>query len=303
MRSNLKLIKGSVTLETAEGKGTTFVMKVPLTLATDNGLIVEVGGQVFAIPIGSVDCVKQVETTDIVSIEADRAIVWNNRPISLRALAEVIGLEQTHAPSGLFQVAIVSVGWRAVAFMVDRIVGEQEIVVKPLTTPLRSVRNIVGAAPDGGGGIMIVLDPRDLIDSALAAVATTNLSRSPEETPPPHILVVDDSVTTRSIEKSILGHNGYRVSVAVDGREGWDFLQTQTVDLVISDIEMPVMDGLEFTRRIKESERLRHVPVIIVSSLASEADRQRGADVGADAYLVKSQFETASLLDLVSQFT
>ena len=150
---------------------------------------------------------------------------------------------------------------------------------------------------------MIVLDPRDLIDSALAAVAATDLGRSPEETPPPHILVVDDSVTTRSIEKSILEHNGYRVSVAVDGREGWDFLQTQTVDLVISDIEMPVMDGLEFTRRIKESERLRHVPVIIVSSLASEADRQRGADVGADAYLVKSQFETASLLDLVSQFT
>ena len=117
----------------------------------------------------------------------------------------------------------------------------------------------------------------------------------------PHILVVDDSITTRTLEKSILENMGYTVTVAVNGKKGWDALQEQTFDLVVADVEMPLMNGFELTEKIKQSEKFGHIPVIIVTSLAKDSDRRRGIDAGANAYIVKGQFETKALLDVIEQ--
>lgn len=149
----------------------------------------------------------------------------------------------------------------------------------------------------------MVLNPSDLVDSAsrssLSHLRAGQIEVKDKKVP--HILVVDDSITTRTLEKSILEHAGYHVSIEVNGKRAWDLLQEKAFDLVVTDVEMPIMTGLELAGRIKQTERLKGMPVIIVTSLAKEEDRQRGIEVGADAYIVKGLFETKVLLDVVEQ--
>jgi len=154
----------------------------------------------------------------------------------------------------------------------------------------------------GSGEVVMVLDPGDLLLSALEMRrGETIVSTAAAAERPPRLLVVDDSITTRTLERSILEHNGYEVRVAVHGKEAWDLVQSEAFDLVVTDIEMPLMDGFALAERIKQDPDLRSIPVIIVSSLAKDEHRRRGVEVGADAYIVKSQFETQILLDTVRQ--
>ncbi len=303
--SNLRSLKGSVNIDTEEGRGTTFTLRLPLTLATDHGLLVKAGGAVYAIPTTSVDRVLEITPAEITEVEASQVLLLNGRAIPLRDLAAVLQVESNEpfSPEQL-SVVVVSKGWDAVAFVVEDVVGEREVVIKPFRYPLLSVRNVTGGTLTGNGEVIMVLNPSDLVDSALRAGTSASLGRigKDEETAQvPAILVVDDSITTRTLERSILMNVGYDVTVAVDGRQAWDILQTRAFDLVVSDVEMPNMNGFELTDKIRNSERLRSTPVIIVTSLASEADRKRGIEVGADAYIVKGQFETKVLLDVVKQ--
>ncbi|NNG14530.1 MAG: response regulator, partial [Gammaproteobacteria bacterium] len=188
---------------------------------------------------------------------------------------------------------------------VDEILGEREIVIKSLRPPLISVRNVTGGTLTGSGDIIMVLNPSNLVDSALkpgamARVLSTSNGED-ENVHVPHILVVDDSITTRTLEKNIFEAAGYQVTTAVDGVNGWELLQEQDFDLIVTDIEMPNMNGFELTERIKQNEQFQETPVIIVTSLASDTDQQRGIEVGANAYIVKGEFETRALLDVVRQ--
>ncbi len=303
--ANLRKLKGSVQVETDEGKGTRFILRLPITLATDHGVLVRSGGSVFAIPTSAVDRIMDIRPEQILEVEASHAILYNGRTIPLRDMATTLQLEaRERINQKMLPVVVIAKGWDSVAFLVDEIIGEREIVVKPFRPPLLAVRNVTGGTLTGSGEVIMVLNPSDLVDSAMHG----NLAhmRSPGDEADiekvPQVLVVDDSITTRTLEKSILEHAGYKVTVAVDGKQAWDILQMEhDFSLVISDVEMPLMNGFELTELIKQSELLKHLPVIIVTSLAKEADRRRGIEVGADAYIVKGQFETKILLDVVKQ--
>lgn len=304
VKANIQALKGGVHVESEPGKGTRFVLDLPLTLATDQGLVVRVGEERFAISSAAVVQVMEVAADATVSVEASEAVLFQGRPYPLVELAAVLERPGRGASARDRKLAVVLVahGWNAVAFLVDDIVGDREMVVKRLQKPLLAVRNVSGATVTGSGEIMMVLNAADLVNSALARAG-----RAPawlggeEEGAAPSILVVDDSITTRTLERRVLEKHGYRVSVASHGSQAWELLQSTPVDLVITDVQMPLMDGFELTGRIRQSERLRRLPVILVTSLGSEQDKQRGIQVGADAYIVKAQFDTRALLDLVRQ--
>ncbi len=302
VHANLRQLKGSVSLATEPGRGTSFTLSLPLTLATDRGLLLKCGGAVYAVPIAAVERVMEIRHHDLVEVEAGQAVHLGERAVPLRELAEILGVQRREPPPQL-PVVVLSKGWEAVAFLVDEIVGEREIVVKRFTPPLVAVRNVTGGTLTGGGEVIMVLNPMDLVDSALRPGVSARVvsGRGTVEQIQPRILVADDSITTRTLEKNILEGAGYRVEVTVDGDQAWELLQQQAFDLVVTDIEMPGLNGFDLTQRIKESERLRDTPVVVVTSLAREEDRQRGIEVGADAYIMKGQFETRALLEVVGQ--
>lgn len=301
--ANLRKLKGAVQLETSEGRGTRFILRLPITLATDHGVLVRAGGAVFAIPTSAVDRIMEIRPDQIIEVEASHAIMHRGRSIPVRDLAATLELAaHERVNNKILPVMVVSKGWDSVAFLVDEVIGEREIVVKPFRPPLHSVKNITGGTLTGSGEVIMVLNPADLVDSGLrGTLARLPVEKGIEAATMPRVLVVDDSITTRTLEKSILEHAGYKVSVAVDGKQAWQLLQEQEFDLVVTDVEMPQMNGFELTAQIKQSERFKRLPVIIVTSLANESDRQRGIEVGAEAYIVKGQFETRILLDVVEQ--
>lgn len=301
--ANLRKLRGSVQVQSEPGKGTTFRLRLPLTLATDHGLLVRASGDVCAIPTSSVDRIIDISPEEIVEVEASQAILLNGRAIPLRDLATVLEMpNQRTLIQDKLHIVVLSKGWNAVAFLVDEVLGEREMVIKPLKPPLVSVRNVTGGTLTGNGEVIMVLDPASLVDSALRARSDwLKAKQTPEEIKVSRILVVDDSITTRTLEKNILENMGYAVTVAVDGKKGWEALQQQAFDLVVTDVEMPLMDGFELTEKIKQSEQFMHIPVVVVTSLAKDTDRRRGIEAGADAYIVKGQFETKALLDVIEQ--
>ncbi len=302
--SNVRALKGSVHVDAEPGRGTTFTLRLPLTLATDHGLLVCVGDVTAVIPITAVDRVMEISPHEIIEVEASHALRHNGRAVPLRELAAVLQLELPAKSRGrTLPVVVVSKGWDTVALLVDEILGEREIVIKPFSPPLVAVPNITGGALTGSGEVIMVLNPSDLVESALrgSRVRISAAEQLNHPTAPPHILVVDDSITTRTLEKSILEHAGYQVSTAVNGQQAWESLQAGDFDLVVADVEMPVMNGFELTTSIKQDDRYQRLPVIIVTSLARDSDRQRGVAAGADAYIVKGEFETSTLLDVVAQ--
>ncbi|MBF8276637.1 MAG: hybrid sensor histidine kinase/response regulator [Candidatus Brocadiaceae bacterium] len=305
VRTNLQKIKGSVRIETVEGKGSKFILRFPLTLSTEHGLLVRAGGQIFTIQTASIERAVEIGRDDVVEVEASHTLLFHGQPIPFRYLAETLEMDIIEPdPKEKWPVVIISKGRRVVAFLVEEILGDREIVIKQLQPPLYSVRNVAGATMTGSGTIVLALNAGDLVDSALRPGKRSRLltkDAAVAEQMPPEILVVDDSITSRTLIRSVLENNGYVVTTAVNGKEALQILQTKAFGLVVTDVQMPVMDGFELTKHIKEQEKIKETPVIIVSSLANEADKKRGVDVGADAYIVKGQFESKTLLSVVKQ--
>jgi two-component system chemotaxis sensor kinase CheA len=306
--TGVRNLKGNIKVDTSAGKGTAFVLSLPLTLSSDHGLMVRVSGNIYAIPIASIERVMEIrKQDDLVNIGGNQAILIGGKAIPVRDLAAVleIGRFQLAAVEKL-SLVVISRGWQRVALLVEEIVGEREIVIKRLKSPLKSVRNVMGAAFMGSSEVIVVLNPNDVVVSALrpsdmARLSLQNQTEAVENSAVPEILVVDDSITIRTFEKTLLETCGYRVAVAIDGQSAWELIQKQRFDLVVTDIEMPFMNGFELTERIKRHEKFKKMPVVIVTSLNSEAEKQRGVEVGASAYIVKNQFESRVLLDVVQQ--
>ena len=301
VQANIQALKGNVQVESTPGSGTRFVLDLPLTLSTERGLVVRVAGEEFAIPSTAVERVAELDPKELTTVEASDAVLHEGRPVPLRDLATI--LERPASDLSRWQtlpVVILSQGWNTVAVVVEAILRDREIVVKNLQPPLVAVRNVSGATLTGSGEVMMVLNPADVVRSGLGGTAKSlGALGGDEEGEAPHILVVDDSITTRMLERNVLEKQGYRVTVATHGRQAWELLQTNAIDLVITDIQMPLMDGFELTETVKQSDEHHDTPVIIVSSLGQDSDKKRGIEVGADAYVVKSQFESQGLLDLV----
>lgn len=305
VKTNIEDLKGSVYITTELGKKTTFSLRVPLTLASERGLTIRTGGQLFVLPTNYIDRVLTLSVKDIVEVESCQAILINGHPIYLLPLADILNLNKFE-PLDKNQVSIIIIkkAGLCVALAVDEIIGEREIVIKPLQPPLYKVSYVTGGTLAGNGDVVIVLNAEDIVNTAFHIVNSTRIvteSIEPEKLIKPHILVVDDSITTRTLEKSILEGKNYQVTVAVDGKEAWEILQKQKFALLITDVSMPNMDGFSLTEHVRKSEKLRDLPVIIVTSLGSEEEKMRGLKAGANHYIVKSEFESGTLLSVVEQ--
>jgi two-component system chemotaxis sensor kinase CheA len=243
------------------------------------------------------DNVDRVVAADTVTHGGALKIRHADELLPCAPLAELLGLESGDHSA----CAILNAGTERAGVLVDDIVGDREVLVKDFEPPLVRVRNIAAAGLLGAGELVLVLRPADLVAGAAArrVVRTPDPTAPDEPEGPPWVLVVDDAVTTRTMERGLLELAGYQVKVAVDGVDAWTTLKTERFDLVVSDVDMPRMNGFELTQRIRADETLQDLPVVLVSALEAREDQERGIEVGANAYVVKSSFEQSNLLEII----
>jgi two-component system, chemotaxis family, sensor kinase CheA len=295
---------GSISIESHPGAGTTFRIVLPLSLATFRGVLVRVGKRDFVIPSAGVERVARVADQDIRTVENRETIVLDGQVVSLAGLCEVLEMPRPPVSTaiGHTPVIVLNQGEARIAFRVDEIIGEQEILVKTLGPQLARVRNVAGASMLGSGQVVPVLNVADLLKSAVRQVTTPRAlvaAEQPASGTKRSILIAEDSITSRSLLKSILESAGYAVTTAVDGMDAFTTLKTAAFDLLVSDVEMPRMDGFDLTARVRADRQLAELPVVLVTALESREHRERGIDVGANAYLVKSSFDQSNLLEIV----
>ncbi len=324
VRNNIEDLHGRIDVDWRPGEGTIFTLVLPLALTGTRGLLVRSAGQLFAIPINNVERTLSLQPAEIFTVEGHDAIQYGDHPVTLVRLNEVLELNEK-GRSGLdngkeLSAIILAVGdllssqqgavrqARQVAFIIDELAGEQEIVIKDLGKQLSRVGGISGATVLGSGEVVLVLNAADLMKLTVRrsnrSILETLADQSGLETQTERktILVVDDSITTRTLEKNILEAAGYNVTIATDGYEALGVLRSaEKPNLVVTDIVMPRMDGFELTRQIKSDAQLSSLPVILVTSLDSAEDKERGIEVEADAYIVKSSFDQVNLLETIRQ--
>lgn len=303
VRERVEALGGRVSVSTIRGAGTTFSLLLPLTLATFRGIIVTVADQQFIVPVSAVERTLRFRMQDVHTIENKEALSIAGESVALVWLNAVFGLAG-HGNGAIYQALVVTSGARRLALAVDAIEREQEVLVKSLGPQLVRVRNVAGATVLGNGQVVPILNIADLLHSAPQVRAAPE--RSPEPSSkrrdsPVSALVVEDSITARTLLKGILEGVGYRVATAVDGVDALTQLRTGEFDIVVSDVDMPRMNGFELTARIRSDRKLADLPVVLVTALDSREDRERGVEVGANAYIVKSSFDQSNLLDTVKR--
>jgi len=308
VREKVEKLGGDVTLDTRPGAGTTFRLFLPMTVSTVRGLLIRSGEQSFIIPVTFVEKVASPKSDSVQTVENRATVMLGGQPVSFVRLHEVLEISTDGSggkgPESLSMV-VLATSERRIAFQVDEVVGEQEVIVKSLGPQLVRVRNVGGAAVLGTGKVVPILNVVDLMKSAVKTSARPARTREVEEPIAPRqrsILVVDDSITARTLLKSILEAAGYLVRTAVDGAEAFATLRETQFDVVVSDVDMPRLNGFDLTARMRADRKMADLPVILVSALESREDRERGIDVGANAYIVKSSFEQSNLLDTVRRF-
>lgn len=304
VREKTELLGGRVAVESRLGFGTTFRITLPVALSTFRGILVQAGERPFILPTASVEKAVRFLPSDVQTVEARETLSLDGRAVALVRLTDVLGIPaapMTSAPVGKIPGIILGAGNERLVFAVDAILEEQEVLVKRLPKPLLRVRNVAGATVLGSGRIATILHVADLLKSARKAgrKAAPTTAPTPRLAAEKSILVAEDSITSRMLLKGILESAGYRVKVAVDGMAAFTALRSEHFDLVVSDVEMPRMNGFQLTARIRDDKKLAELPVILLTALASREDQERGIEVGADAYLVKSSFDQSNLLEAV----
>ena len=293
-------VRGTVAVSWLAGEGTTFTLQCPLTLAAIRAVLVRSGQQVLAIPTSNVEQLVRIRRSDVRRSEGREVILTGAEPIPLVSLAAILGPPFVPgALSDIFPALIVVAGDRRVAFLVDAVETEQELVVRPIARGRASMPHVSGGALQGSGELVLVLNPVSLVHEALGS--RFGSFAAPVQTKRWRILVADDSMTTRALEQSVLEAAGFEVTTAVDGADAWRQLQESGTDLLVSDIEMPNMDGLTLTRTIRTSDRFANLPVVLVTSLDTPEARERGLAAGADAYVGKASAGQAGLLATVRE--
>jgi two-component system chemotaxis sensor kinase CheA len=305
VRTNVTQLKGLIDIQSEIGKGSRFIIKLPLTLAITTALFVRVGDEIMALPLDNIEETIRITHQEIKTVEGREAITVRDEIIPLIRLGTVLGLsspgeipEQEYVP-----VVIVGVAEKKLAILVDDMIGKLEVVAKNLGDHLKKVPHIAGATLLGTGAVVMILNIPSLIVEASNLRGLENLLPDTEEEieDQPSILIVEDSFITRDLERSILEAANYKVGLAMDGAEALERLAAEKYDLVVTDISMPGMDGIEMIRRMKSDKRFREIPVVVVSSRETQEDKKRGLEVGASAYLGKGSFDQANLLDTVER--
>jgi two-component system chemotaxis sensor kinase CheA len=305
VRERVEKLGGALDLDSNAGAGTTFRITLPLTLATFRGILVRAGSELFVVPTISVKRVLRLAEEEVGAVENHKTIKFDGQLIPLIGLGEVLGLtlEEAAADSAEHKyVVVLGAAVNRTGFLVEEILDEQEVLVKSLGRQLARVRNVAGATVLGTGRLVPILNVSDLMKSAATAGAAptrTSVSTAKIEAKRKSILIAEDSITARTLLKNILESAGYEVTAAVDGAAALTELKAGDYDLLVSDVEMPRMNGFELTAKVRGDERLADLPVVLVTSLDSREDRERGVDAGANAYIVKSSFDQSNLLETV----
>jgi two-component system chemotaxis sensor kinase CheA len=293
---------GKVSISSEVDNGTTIRITVPVRLATLRGVVVRSANQRFVLPMQQVRQVVRVRTDAIVTEEDRSLILFQGEMVSTIRLTDALGIFTPLSPAEgrtLVPVIILAYGAGQIACIVDEVEQVQEIVVRPLGSQLRRVKRITGAVLLGDGSLALVLDPLELIQESLkgSPIPSRKIQGRFKEM---NVLVVEDSVTSRTLLQTIIERAGYRVQTAMDGIEAFTILKQHQFDIVVSDIDMPRMNGFTLTEKIRSDERLMHLPVVLVTSLDSPEDKKHGLAVGADAYIVKSSFDRRGILDVIA---
>ncbi len=305
VKSFVEKFKGDIETESALGKGTTFRIKLPIKFSTTHVLIISVGNQKFGFPTDNVILSKTIHPKDIFLLEGQSTVVIEKQPVHLFQLANYLEISQIKAKkitSPTPCLFIQSDGIK-LALAVDSVIEKNEVIIKSFEGILKKVRNVSGATILDSGEICIILSPKELVKTITKNNISIVVEDLPLATNTSRILVVDDSLTTRVQIKRILETEGFDVEIGIDGEDGWSKMNAEKFSLVVTDMEMPKLNGLEFTKRIKASERLKDTPVIMLTSLGSEENIQQGMDAGADAYLVKTKFDRKDLLQIIKRLT
>ena len=305
VRKNLEQLHGLVEVESESAQGTTFTLTLPLTLATSHVLLLDVAAQTVAVPTTTVERILHIDPADVGSIEGRPAVSINGRALPLIDTGQVLELpqsDQSLEPEKKLPVILLGVAEKRLAFRVDGFQNTQEVVIKSLGRQLDRVRNVAGATILGSGQVVMILNVAGLMKSAQLAPALKVAPKvEVKKGVRRRVLVVDDSITTRTLEKNILENAGYQVQVAADGIEGWELIQSEPFEAAVLDVDMPRMNGFELTQKVKKDERLEGLPVILVTSLESPQDKIRGMEAGADAYITKGSFDQHELLGTIER--
>jgi len=301
----VKQLRGTVRVTSQLGHGTRFVLQLPLTLSVVRTLLAEVGGEPYAFPLAYISRTLSLPREQIEMLEGRQLFEFEGRPVGLVDASQVLG--GTPSPASAAPASIIVIGESANSYglVVDRFLGERELVVRPLDIRLGKVKDIAAAALMEDGSPVLIIDVEDLRQSVEKLISTGRLNKLPQGVDAipgrarKRVLVVDDSLTVRELERKLLDSHGYEIEVAVNGMEGWNAVRTGNFDLVITDIDMPRMDGIELVSLIRKDPSLKSLPVMIVSYKDREEDRRRGLEAGADYYLTKGSFHDDTLVRAV----
>ncbi|MGB7623035.1 MAG: hybrid sensor histidine kinase/response regulator, partial [Terriglobia bacterium] len=305
VQSMVKEVGGTLHASTRPGQGMQIELQLPLTLSVMRALLVEIGGEPYAIPSSRITRVLKIPKGKIEVLEGRQFFSLGTRQIGLVTAHQVLGCEASGIGSEEISILLLGEANRMFGVVVDRFLEERELVVRPLDPRLGKIQDIVAAALMPDGSPVLIVDVEDLIRSIETMISGERLTQITKFGAPggvrkqKRILVVDDSLTVRELERKLLDSQGYSVEVAVDGMDGWNAIRTGHYDLVVTDIDMPRLDGIELVTMIKKDARFGSLPVMVVSYKDRDEDRHRGLEAGADYYLTKGSFHEEALLQAV----
>ncbi|MHB8520993.1 MAG: hybrid sensor histidine kinase/response regulator [Limisphaerales bacterium] len=305
VQNMVQQVGGSVRMISPAGHGATFHLQLPITRSVIRALIVEIAGEPYAFPLPRIDRALKVNAGDLHYVEGRPYVSLDGKNVGLVPAFQVLELDQAPPRTELLSILVVSDRTNQYGLEIDRFLGERDLVVRPLDARFGKVPDVSSSSMLEDGSPILIIDVEDLvrsIESLLSGGRLAKARRDGQKTPArakKHILVTDDSITVRELQRQLLTGQGYEVDTAVDGMEGWNAVRLGHYDLVISDVDMPRMTGIDFVKRIKSDERLKHLPVMIVSYKDREEDRLRGMEAGANYYLTKSSFQDDTFLNAV----
>ncbi|HWX00614.1 hybrid sensor histidine kinase/response regulator [Collimonas sp.] len=301
----LKRMRGTIQIFSESGRGMRFQLQLPLTLSLVRSLLVSIGGEPYAFPLAYVNRTMVLDQEQIEMLEGRQHFAFEARQIGLVAASQILQSKESAASDDGIALVVIGDMHQTYGLQVDRLLGEHMLVVQPLDTRLGKIKDVAAAALMEDGTPVLILDVEDMLHSVDKLIAHGQLDKIHEGgsqlqlQASKRVLVVDDSLTVRELERKLLSSRGYTVRIAVDGMDGWNALRSEPFDLVITDIDMPRMDGIELVTLIKSNLQLKAIPVMIVSYKDRPEDRQRGLEAGADYYLAKASFHDETLLEAV----
>ena len=303
-----RTVGGVVRVGSKPGVGTRFTLHLPITMSVIRALLVKIAGEPYAFPLNRLERIARVPRDDVRRLEGRPHFLVDGQLVGLVDAAQVLELPEGGEAGDPMLVVVVGDRGARFGMIVDEFLGERDLDVRPLDPRLGKPPDINSASVLDDGWPVLIVDVEDLVRSIdnllggkrLKEVAGPSSTASRARRPAKRILVVDDSITVRELERQLLEGRGYAVDVAVDGVDGWNAVRAGDYHLVISDVDMPRMDGIALVRSIKQDARLKSIPVVIVSYKDREEDRMRGLDAGADGYLTKSSFHDRTFLDAVA---